>query len=210
VDREERRRALAEAVFAIIAARGLAAVSLRDVAAEAGVSMGAVQHYFTSKDEMLRFALDHLRARVLSRLQERLARLNRPTRRDLVEAALEVMLPLDEASRQEACVNVAFVELATVDGSYATLLREGYRHLVEISKAQLRGAAAAGELAPSIEADEEAVTVYFLAQGLIAPLLVGLFTPEDARRLLRARLDRVFAQDGTRRGQPTGTVEHDP
>jgi AcrR family transcriptional regulator len=193
VDREERRRALAEAVFAIIAARGLEAVSLRDVAAEAGVSMGAVQHYFTSKDEMLRFALDHLRTRVLGRLQERLSRLNRPTRRDLVEAGLEVMLPLDEASRQETCVNVAFVELATVDASYAALLREGYRHLVEMSKAQLRAAAAAGELASGTDPDDEAMAVFFLAQGLIAPLLVGLFTPEQARRLLRAQLDRLFA-----------------
>ena len=193
VDREERRRALAEAVFAIIAVRGLAAVSLRDVAAEAGVSMGAVQHYFTSKDEMLRFALDHLRTRVLSRLQGRLSRLDRPSRRHLVEAALEVMLPLDEPSRQEACVNVAFVELATVDPAYGALLREGYRHLVEMSKAHLRGAAADGELAAGTDPDEEAVAVYFLAQGLIAPLLVGLFTPDEARGILRTRLDQVFA-----------------
>jgi TetR/AcrR family transcriptional regulator, transcriptional repressor of bet genes len=33
------------------------AASLRTVAREAGVSMGAVQHYFTAKDEMLHFAL---------------------------------------------------------------------------------------------------------------------------------------------------------
>ncbi|HET9654731.1 MAG TPA: TetR/AcrR family transcriptional regulator, partial [Kineosporiaceae bacterium] len=157
VDREERRRRLAEAVFAIVAARGLAAVSLRDVAAEAGVSMGAVQHYFTTKDEMLRFALDHLRARVLNRLQERTSRLRRPGRRDLIAAALEAMLPLDEAGRQEACINVAFVELATIDAGYATLLREGYRHLVDVSKTQLRAAAAAGELATGVDPDEEAV-----------------------------------------------------
>ncbi len=49
---------------------------------------------------MLRFALDHMRARVLGRLQERLGRLAAPSRRDLVETALEVMLPLDEAGRQ--------------------------------------------------------------------------------------------------------------
>ncbi len=135
---------------------------------------------------MLRFALDHMRARVLGRLQERLGRLAAPSRRDLVETALEVMLPLDEAGRQEACVNVAFVGLATVDAGYADLLRLGYQRLVDASKAQLRAAAAAGELAAGVDPDGEAVALYFLAQGLVAPLLVAMLTPDEARALLRA------------------------
>jgi AcrR family transcriptional regulator len=52
----------------VIGSRGLEAVSLRDVAAQAGVSMGAVQHYFASKDQMLLFALSHMRDRVLARM----------------------------------------------------------------------------------------------------------------------------------------------
>lgn len=193
VDREDRRRMIAEAVFAVIAERGLAAVSLRDVAAQAGVSMGAVQHWFTTKDEMLRFALEHMRTRVLGRLQDRLARLANPGRRDLVEAALEVMLPLDEPGRQEACVNVAFVGLATTDPGYADMLRLGYQRLVDGSKAQLRAAATAGELAPGVDPDGEAVALYFLAQGLIAPLLVEMLTPAEAKALLHARLGQIFA-----------------
>ena len=51
------------------------AASLRAVAAEAGVSMGAVQHYFTTTDEMLLFALDYgndlLAARIPRLLAER-------------------------------------------------------------------------------------------------------------------------------------------
>jgi AcrR family transcriptional regulator len=56
VDREERRSRIAEAILRIAASRGLDEVSLRDVAAEAGVSMGQVQHYFSTKREMLMFA----------------------------------------------------------------------------------------------------------------------------------------------------------
>src|SRR4051812_49495263 len=143
VDREERRRMLAEAVFTVISERGLAAVSLRDVAAQAGVSMGAVQHWFTTKDEMLRFALDHMRTRVLGRLQDRLGRLANPSRRELVQAALEVMLPLDEPGRQEACVNDAFVALATTDAEYADTLQLRHQRLGDGSTAQLPGAPAA-------------------------------------------------------------------
>ena len=64
VDPLARRHSIAEAVFRLAAARGADAVSLRDVAGEAGVSLGMVQHYFRSKDEMLLFALDHMRDRV--------------------------------------------------------------------------------------------------------------------------------------------------
>ncbi|MGK5632559.1 TetR family transcriptional regulator, partial [Streptomyces sp. URMC 123] len=43
IDHEERRRLIADAVCALADRRGLEGVTLRDVAAEAGVSMGAVQ-----------------------------------------------------------------------------------------------------------------------------------------------------------------------
>src|SRR3954463_15893549 len=107
VDHEQRRRVLAEAVFAVIGTRGFEAVSLRDVAEQAGFSMGTVQHYFPAKQQMLLFALGHMRERVLARLQATLAALygpgKEPSRRDLIRAATAVMLPVDEPGREEAC-----------------------------------------------------------------------------------------------------------
>jgi AcrR family transcriptional regulator len=51
VDRQERRTLIADALMRVAADQGLAAVSLRTVAAEAGVSAGMVQPYFRTKDE---------------------------------------------------------------------------------------------------------------------------------------------------------------
>ena len=56
VDHQARRQEIADAVLRLAASQGLDAVTLRHVAAEAGVSMGRVQHYFATKDEMLLFA----------------------------------------------------------------------------------------------------------------------------------------------------------
>jgi AcrR family transcriptional regulator len=192
VDREERRQALAEAVFSVIGARGFEAVSLRDVAEQAGVSMGAVQHYFASKNDMLLFALAHMRARVLDRLQTAISQLSEPTRRETIRQALRVMLPVDEPGRQEACVNIAFFSAATVTPVYADLLREGYARILAVSQAQLRAAADADELTEGIDADREAAALYFLAQGLIGPILIGLFTPDHALALMDYHLDRIF------------------
>jgi AcrR family transcriptional regulator len=192
VDREERRRALAEAVFTVIGTRGFEAVSLRDVADQAGVSMGAVQHYFASKEEMLLFALERMRARVLARLQAAVGRLVEPSRREVIRAAAGVMMPVDESGRQEACVNIAFFSAATVTPAYADLLREGYARILASTRATLRAAADAGELAPGIDPDREAASLYFLMQGLVGPMLIGLFTPEDALALVDHQLNRVF------------------
>lgn len=192
VDREERRRALAEAVFTVIGTRGFEAVSLRDVAEQAGVSMGAVQHYFASKDEMLLFALGHMRTRVLERLQAAMSRLVDPTRRDVVRQALRVMLPVDEPARQEACVNIAFFSAATVTPAYADLLREGYARILAVTRAQFGAAAEAGELAGGIDPEREGAALYFLAQGLIGPILIGLFTPGEALALVDHQLERIF------------------
>src|SRR5690606_7507379 len=46
VDRSERRTAVGHALMRIVARDGMEAVSVRSVAAEAGMSVGAVQRYF--------------------------------------------------------------------------------------------------------------------------------------------------------------------
>ena len=51
----------------VAARRGLEDVSLRHVAAEAGVTAGMVQHYFRTKDEMMVFAIGAVRERVEQR-----------------------------------------------------------------------------------------------------------------------------------------------
>jgi AcrR family transcriptional regulator len=192
VDHEERRRALAEVVFTVIGTRGFEAVSLRDVAELAGVSMGAVQHYFPSKNDMLLFALGHMRARVLGRLETAVAELVEPTRRDTIRAAVRVMLPIDEPGRQEAIVNIAFFSAATVTPAYANLLREGYDRILAASVAQLHAAGEAGELRRGIDVEAEAAALFFLGQGLVGPMLIGLYTPDDALALLDRQLDRMF------------------
>jgi AcrR family transcriptional regulator len=192
VDHDQRRRLLAEAVFAVIGTQGFEAVSLRDVAVQAGVSMGTVQHYFPTKRQMLSFALSHMRGRVLARLQAAVAALREPTRRDLIRAAAAVMLPVDPAGREEACVNIAFFSAATVTPAYAEQLRDGYERILTVSVANFREASRLGELRDGIDPDVEAPALYFLSQGLVGPILIGLYSPDEAMALVDAQLDRVF------------------
>ncbi|WP_433717827.1 TetR/AcrR family transcriptional regulator [Actinoplanes sp. CA-051413] len=192
VDHEQRRRLLATAVFAVISTEGFEAVSLRDVADQAGVSMGTVQHYFPTKHQMLSFALSHMRERVMARLQAAIAALREPTRRDLIRAATAVMLPVDPAGHEEACVNIAFFSAATVTPTYAEQLRDGYGRILTVSVANFREASRLSELRDGVDPDVEAPALYFLTQGLVGPILVGLYSPDQALALIDAQLDRVF------------------
>jgi AcrR family transcriptional regulator len=193
VDPLERRRGIAEAVFRVTAGRGVEAISLRDVAAEAGVSMGMVQHYFRTKDEMLLFALGHMRERVAGRLRARLARMPDATPRDLARAVLTELLPINDDSRAEAAVSVAFYSRAAVIPSYADALREGLRGLLDVTAQHLRAAQHSGHMHPDLDAEQEAASLLWLAHGLVGPLLVGLYTPDAAQALLDHHLDRIFS-----------------
>ena len=68
VDPAQRRDEVAAALWRVAYRDGWAAVSLRKIAAEAGLSLGSVQHYFDGMDDVL----DHAVAGVLDVLDERL------------------------------------------------------------------------------------------------------------------------------------------
>lgn len=51
---EERKTAVLDAAEQLLAVHGFDALRLRDVAKAAGVSIGLIQHYFTTRDELLR------------------------------------------------------------------------------------------------------------------------------------------------------------
>lgn len=58
VDHDERRRSIAAATWRLIAAKGIDAANMRDIAAEAGYTNGALSHYFSGKDEIVRTAFE--------------------------------------------------------------------------------------------------------------------------------------------------------
>lgn len=57
VDADVRRGELAAATRNVILRRGLEGTTLREVAREAGWSIGVLAHYFETKDELLRYSL---------------------------------------------------------------------------------------------------------------------------------------------------------
>ncbi|WP_410812107.1 TetR/AcrR family transcriptional regulator [Micromonospora sp. 067-2] len=185
VDHQERRTLIAGALMRVAADQGLEAVSLRHVAAEAGVSAGLVQHYFRTKDEMMAFALTVVRERGQTRVTEALARLGEdPSPRLLLRTMIAALLPLDERARDDGRVALAFLAYTAVRPAAAPSLRE--------DTVQLTGFIAS--MLPAQDADAAAAAAGLLAlmEGLGVYLLGGQYTAEQALGALDAQLDLLF------------------
>jgi len=201
VDHRERRELLADALMRLAATRGLEQVSLRHVAAEAGVSTGMVQHYFRTKDEMMTFALGMVMDRIRER-SESLLGANPQTPRapatplELVRGLLLQVLPLDETRWLENHVVLAFLAYAAVKPSIGAGLRESAAEMRMFLADQLRAAGVDG-----IDSDRAAAGLLALVDGLGLQLLSRQLTEEDAVAALDAQLTLIFGDPPPRTGR---------
>ncbi|MEU1575818.1 TetR/AcrR family transcriptional regulator [Streptomyces collinus] len=199
VDHESRRRLIAEAVCRLADERGLEGVTLRDVAARAQVSMGAVQRCFRTKEEMLVFALGHIGERIGERVQARLVRSPAQSAGTaLGHAATEVSL-LREEHRAEARVWLAFVAQAAVSEVLATTLKANYATLQEAFTRLISEADESADRAAPLDPQREARALLALADGLTTHVLVGHLTPQEAHDVLHAHLAGLWEQPARQR-----------
>jgi AcrR family transcriptional regulator len=192
VDHQQRRTQIAEALMRVAASRGLAAVSLRHVAAEAGVSAGRVQHYFRTKDEMMTFALQVVSERVEARLAADAALVDRASPRDIVRALLVQMLPLDEPRWLEGHVGLAFHAYTATQPPLAEALRTDNEHLQAFLAEHIRAAQTSGQAPTAPEPTTAARTLLALVEGLSMQVLNHYYRPETALTAFETHLDTVF------------------
>ncbi|TRV75192.1 TetR/AcrR family transcriptional regulator [Streptomyces sp. 130] len=199
-DHEERRRQIAGAVSQLITTHGLDAVTVARTAATAGMSVGLVQHYFRTKDEMLLHAFREVSARIRARVEARIrdgVEHKRPIARVMAEVMTEY-IPLDEARRTEYRVARAFAgrsldapALAAVDTETACKLRDDIARAVHNGKE-------CGEVEEDVDPLPAAIRLTAVMEGLA---LQVYREPEDAAEatvapcvtpLLEAELAVVF------------------
>jgi len=191
VDYESRRRRIAEAVCLLADEHGPEGVSMRDVAARAQVSLGAVQRCFRSKQEMLLFAVDHVGERITERVRARLAAIPATSAATALGHAADEIALLREEHRAEARIWLAFVAQAAVTEPLARPMRNSYAALHDllarlITEATENGPADEGTAPPDPQA--EARTLLALADGLTSHVLIGHLTAEEAEEVLRTHL----------------------
>ena len=117
VDHAERRSTIAAAAAELIADDGIEAVTMKGIAQRAGVTTGAVTHYFADKDAVILAALLFVEAEMRRRLQVAVER------GDPLVDVLCGSLPIDGPTRRDWRVWRVFTDAA----SRSELLLQHYR-----------------------------------------------------------------------------------
>jgi AcrR family transcriptional regulator len=186
IDHDRRQQEIAEAVWRVIQREGIGAVSVRDVAAEAGISSGSLRHVFASKAELLAYSMRLVATRVRERAQTH-ASITDPWQRAL--AVLDEVLPLDDRRRCEMEVNLALVAESPAHPLLKEIALDAQRQLRGACAAILTGLAQRGLIAPDIDVDTEAMRLHALVDGAAMHVLLGdTDTPDTAQRMIADHL----------------------
>jgi AcrR family transcriptional regulator len=191
VDAAERRDMLGRATLRVIARDGLAGLTMAAIAEQARTSIGMVQHYFSSKDELLLFAHQRVTSRVDSWLAS--ISLDGPVG-PIVYQALLRMLPLDRERTSEMRVRLAFSAAAANDVRLAAYQADRQNYLRQALARAIERARRNGEVAGDVDARTAATILGALVTGLGSQMITDPRRTSGgvAVRALRSQLSTLF------------------
>jgi AcrR family transcriptional regulator len=207
VDHELRRVELAEAVWRVLTRAGMEGVTVRSVTAEAGWSRGAVEHYFTGKEAMVRYAY-HLAA------ERGLAQVRRVRRRFAGREALRAVLQYGFAftpdPNQATGIWCALLSGASHDQDLAAELVRFDEQVREVLAEIIREMQERGEVGTAVDPENEAHAIFAFNLGLVIGMRMQpeYFTGAVVEAEIEALLARLASAPGsteTVRRAPTAT-----
>ena len=173
VDHDVRRREIAQAVWAVIAERGIEGVTLRSVAAEAGVSVGRIQHYYASREELVRDSCREL----LKAATQRFEAAGDATPVERLRRLILGRIPTTPEFAIGTSIWLAYEAKSVDDPVIAELVQRGHAGGVRETAALLGECGVAD--APAV-----ALRLMATAEGLAIRVLVGGLEPRAATELL--------------------------
>jgi AcrR family transcriptional regulator len=182
VDHQERRLAFAGAAFRVIAKRGLARVTVREIAREAGFTTGALVHYFKSKDQVLISASEYSGIIVRTRMQEHEA-----ARKgiDALKHVIYQALPMTPEMRGTWNVWLGFWDRATHNKEVRAITELRYKEWQDRIATLVKGAQATGELSAKVDPIRAAQSIISLVDGIgVRVLLTGAEVPAKRQKEL--------------------------
>ncbi len=186
----EARDQLLATTLHLLAERGYAALGLRDVAAEVGVTTGSIYHHFDSKEDLVRSAVEHYASRVLDEQRAMLRSDASATAR--LWSVVDWLVPEADPGWQRDFSLVLNVELRKLPG-FEDLYARFRRSFFRLVREPIRDGIATGELSLPEGASVDDVVALVIA-GVVGILQMqahgAVRVPVD--RLLRLHMATVL------------------
>lgn len=175
------------AVWRVIAERGISGVTIRAVAARAGVSVGRVQHYFATKDELIRASADLMISAAESIHTEATAATGPAAE---LWDLLTHPIPHASASPTGTAVFYSFVADSVRDPQIAAILVSAKSGAAE------RAAALLVQLDPDLPGPDAAGReLIAVSDGATLGTLIGSLNPDQARAVIGSAINRIIGED---------------
>ncbi|GLW98151.1 TetR family transcriptional regulator C-terminal domain-containing protein [Microtetraspora sp. NBRC 16547] len=186
VDHAARREEIAQAALRLCARDGLAGVTIGQVAQEAGVSKGLVQHYFAGKADLLRASAHVLRGEIERHILEAVRDARGPA--DTLRRVLLAVVELGVTAPIPLLAGHAFLARAVADPE----IRDLYRAGGDAVHREIAALLAASAPAPDVDPGAEAHALLGLARGLSDGVLLGDLGVGDAAAIVDHHLRRIL------------------
>jgi AcrR family transcriptional regulator len=168
IDHAAREVEVAEAAWRVLSTRGVGALSVRTVAAEAGLATGSLRRAFPTQDALLVFSLEL----VARRVRERIDALDRTAPPPAPQTAVLLeLLPLDAGRRLEMEVFLHLGSLAVGGGALRQVYDTAHRELAEGTARVLGSLVEAGWARPDLDLPVESRRLHALVDGLALHLV---------------------------------------
>ncbi len=194
IDPEKRRKDVVEAAFRLLVAEGLSGLSLRKVAAEAGLNIGSVRHYFDDHRDLLLAAVsevgDRMGKRLIRHSTEAMLDLTGVQAVDALQALVEELLPIDEERRVESIVVLEFIVAARVNPIFRTATEQMALDMHEVLSDAFRFLDVPN---PTEQAERLAAIMGGLTLDAVTPH--GSISVANIRKTLRAHLSSILLSE---------------
>jgi len=193
VDHDHKRKIIVEAAWNIIEKEGIEKASIRRIASEAGMSTGALRHYFSNQDELLLFIMEYFLARGKERSENK-SWSKKPL--IAVQETLLELVPVDRDKQTETSVWLVFAIRSLTSVALNTKkdeLTEGEYILME---ALLEILIKAGYVNKDINIEIEKLRLSVVIEGLSIHALLrpDIFTIEKTEQIITHHLNELCNQ----------------
>lgn len=185
VDHEKQRKMLAAAAIRVIRDHGLEHATVRNIAKEAGLSVGSMRHYFATQAELFAFCMNLFADRVQQRVEA--LQMNGSVLQNMKNLLLQ-FLPLDEDRKIEMEVWFSFTAKVLVYPELKKLSDQMHQGMYMSAQYVIQELQTQGLTDPDMDAGVETEKLYALIDGLAIHMLMQ---PE---RLTAERVEQVIEQ----------------
>ena len=188
VDAEDRRHRLVLAAAELIAEEGINALTNAKIANRISGSTTLVTHYFQSKRELILDTYQTMASRSRARVEQAMRESGDP-----LAACLRALLPLDDATRLEWRVWLAYQGMSVGDPELTRIWASRAASAVERITRLIEADISAGRMSSGIDPDLEGDRLFALIQGMSFQSIVDQerWSPAYLRRIVDLELLRL-------------------